>query len=169
MELPVERSGAVLVHATHLAKWSTEQRGQRIRPREMAYLLRRYGAESVRLALQSSGYVHRRYWALPASLLSGRGEAETDFTGVATLPLLGGEVATPSAPSSTEKKEGVATLPLRDDSRGGDPEKEKGSGNVATGGEKRVLNGINPVATSFEGSGNVATPPAQVGVDDDWF
>jgi len=169
MELPVEREGSVLVHATHLARWSTENRGQRIRPREMAYLLRRYGAESVRLALKSSGYVHRRYWALPASLLSGQGEAETDFTEVARLPLLGGEVATASAPSSTEKKKEVATLPLRDDLRGGDPEKEKGSGNVATGGEKRVLNGINPVATSFEGSGNLATPPAQGEVDDDWF
>jgi hypothetical protein len=169
MELPIERGGSILVHATHLAKWSTEQRGQRIRPREMAYLLRRYGAESVRVALKSSGYVHRRYWALPTPLLSGQGEAETDFTGVARLPLLSGEVATTSAPSSTEKKEGVATLPLRDDSRGEDPKKEKEVAMWQRGEKKRVLNGINPVATSFEGSGNVATSLAQEGMDDDWF
>lgn len=169
MELPVERGGTVLVHATHLAKWSSESRGQWIRPREMAYLLRRYGAESVRVEFRTSGYVHRRYWALPASLLNGRGEAETDFTGVATSPLLGGEVAMPSAPSSTEKKNGVATSPLVFDSPSEGQEKQKGDGDVATGVEKRVLNGINPVATSFEGSGDVATPPAQGGVDDDWF
>jgi hypothetical protein len=169
MELPVERGGAILVHATHLARWSTEQRGQRIRPREMAYLLRRYGAESVRVEFRTSGYVHRRYWALPASLLSGRGEAETDFTGVATSPLLGGEVAMPSAPSSTGKNEVIATSPLVFDSPSEDQEKRKGNGDVATRVEKRVLNGINPVATSFEGSGDVATPPTQGGVDDDWF
>ena len=169
MELPVERGGAILVHATHLAKWSTENRGQRIRPREMAYLLRRYGAESVRVEFRTSGYMHRRYWALPASLLGRQDEAEMDFTGVATSPLLRREVATPSAPSSTGEKNGVATSPLAFDSPGADPEKQKGNGDVATGGEKRVLNGINPVATSFEGSGDVATPPAQGGVDDDWF
>jgi hypothetical protein len=169
MELPVERGGTVLVHATHLARWSTESRGQRIRPREMAYLLRRYGAENVRVEFRTGGYVHRRYWALPASLLSGQDEAETDFTGVATSPLLGGEVATPSAPSSTGKDEVIATSPLVFDSPSEGQKKQKGNGDVATGRENRVLNGVNPVATSFEGSGDAATPPVQGGVDDDWF
>jgi hypothetical protein len=163
MELPVKHGGTVLVHATHLARWSTESRGQWIRPREMAYLLRRYGAENVRVEFRTGGYVHRRYWALPASLLGGQDEGETDFTGVATSPLLRGEVATLSAPFSTEEKNGVATSPLMFDSPSEDPEKQKGSGDVATRGEKRVLDGLNPVATSFEGSGDVATAPVQGG------
>jgi hypothetical protein len=226
MELPIERGGSILVHATHLATWAST-RGNKIRPRELAFILRKYGAESVRVALKG-GTVHRRYWMLPHTLtpwydggveeglkvgdgadfddrpvLNEPPDIDELFLGekdeqpshekevvatdsapsstqkddlVAALPHEKKDVATGSEPSSTQKDKGVATLPASDKTRARDPEKEKPNGNVATGGGNAVLNGINPVATSFSHVATMATGSGIGGgggvkgdVDDDWF
>ena len=70
MELPIYWRGDVAVNATSLAAWVGDRRGHRIRPREMALLLRRYGAEPVKVQRKSSGSNRtRRYWVIPSALL----------------------------------------------------------------------------------------------------
>lgn len=68
---PVIYRGAVCVNATALALWARGRGGNRS-PREMALLLRRYGAEPVFIHVwdkNGKGSRGRRYWALPAPLL----------------------------------------------------------------------------------------------------
>jgi len=70
MELPLYWKGDLAINATNFASWVGDRRGHRIRPREMALLLRRYGAEPVKVQHKGSGANRtRRYWAIPASLL----------------------------------------------------------------------------------------------------
>ncbi len=129
MELPIERGGAVLVHATHLAAWANG-RGNKIRPREMAFVLRKFGAESVRVHV---GSVHRRYWALPYTLTPrydgdvDKGEKVGDALDtqggaakIAPAPLNekhehfsheGGDVAPAFAPPSTQNGRFGAAVP----------------------------------------------------------
>ncbi len=128
MELPVERGGTLLVHATHLAAWASA-RGNRVRPREMAFALRKFGAESVRIHV---GTAHRRYWELPRTLVpwydGGVDESVeadkalgTQGVAVAVQASIGekhehlsheeGVVAPASAPSSTQNEQFGATVP----------------------------------------------------------
>lgn len=70
IELPLVRQGEILINSTNLATWAADVRGANIRPRDLALLLRRYGAELVKLPVREHGVVrHRRYWQLPASLI----------------------------------------------------------------------------------------------------
>ncbi len=71
MELPLYWKGDLAVNATNFASWVGDRRGHRIRPREMALLLRRYGAEPVKVQRWKGSGANRsrRYWAIPASLL----------------------------------------------------------------------------------------------------
>ena len=70
MELPLVRQGDILINSTNLATWAADVRGASIRPRDLALLLRRYGAELVRLPVREHGVVrYRRYWQLPVSLV----------------------------------------------------------------------------------------------------
>lgn len=69
MELPLIRQGEALISSTNLATWAADARGANIRPRDLALLLRRYGAELSRISVREHGTIrYRRYWALPASL-----------------------------------------------------------------------------------------------------
>lgn len=69
MELPLVRQGEVVVNSTNLATWAADVRGANVRPRDLALLLRRYGAEAMKLSIREHGAIRsRRYWALPASL-----------------------------------------------------------------------------------------------------
>lgn len=71
MELPLYWKGDLAINATNFASWVGDRRGHRIRPREMALLLRRYGAEPVKVQRWKGSGANRsrRYWAIPASLL----------------------------------------------------------------------------------------------------
>lgn len=71
MELPLYWKGDLAINATNFASWVGDRRGHRIRPREMALLLRRYGAEPVKVQRWRNSGTNRsrRYWAIPASLL----------------------------------------------------------------------------------------------------
>jgi len=70
MELPLVRQGEILVNSTNLATWAADVRGASIRPRDLALLLRRYGAEPVKVSVREHGVVrNRRYWQLPVSLV----------------------------------------------------------------------------------------------------
>lgn len=70
MELPLVRQGEILINSTNLATWAADVRGANIRPRDLALILRRYGAELAKLPVREHGVVrNRRYWQLPASLV----------------------------------------------------------------------------------------------------
>lgn len=70
MELPLIREGDVYLNSVHLATWAMAGRGSRMRPREMAFLLRRYGAELEQLHANDGGRDRkRRYWRLPSGLI----------------------------------------------------------------------------------------------------
>lgn len=70
MELPISQDGQVMVNATNLARWVTDRRGVVVSTRQVALLLRRYGATYVPIYHgEGSSRRRRRYWALPADLL----------------------------------------------------------------------------------------------------
>lgn len=70
MELPLVRQGEIMINSTNLATWAADVRGANIRPRDLALILRRYGAEPTKLSVREHGIVrNRRYWQLPASLV----------------------------------------------------------------------------------------------------
>lgn len=70
MELPLLRYGEVLVNAASLARWVTERRGMVVPTRQIALLLRRYGARPVVVHHgEGSSRRMRRYWALPEELI----------------------------------------------------------------------------------------------------
>lgn len=69
MELPLFYRGEVLVNSVNLATWAADTRSSKIRPRDLALILRRYGAEPVKPSVRENGVVrNRRYWQLPSSL-----------------------------------------------------------------------------------------------------
>jgi len=70
MELPVRRGGSVLINATNLARWVVERRVAQVTTKQVALLLRRYGAEARRI-YYGAGEERRwqRYWELPEGLL----------------------------------------------------------------------------------------------------
>ncbi|WP_036200290.1 hypothetical protein [Meiothermus ruber] len=70
MELPLIREGDVYINSVHLSTWAMGGRGSRMRPREMAFLLRRYGAELEQIhAIDGGRDRKRRYWRLPSGLI----------------------------------------------------------------------------------------------------
>lgn len=70
MELPLVREGDLYINSVHLATWAMTSRGSRMRPREMAFLLRRYGAELEQLHANDGGRDRkRRYWRLSSGLI----------------------------------------------------------------------------------------------------
>jgi hypothetical protein len=70
IELPLIRQGEIMINSTNLATWAADARGASIRPRDLALLLRRYGAEPAKVSVREHGAVrNRRYWQLPASLV----------------------------------------------------------------------------------------------------
>jgi hypothetical protein len=70
MELPIQRDGVVLINATNLTRWVVERRVAQVTTKQVALLLRRYGAQAVRV-YRGTGDERRwqRYWELPDSML----------------------------------------------------------------------------------------------------
>ena len=110
MELPLVRQGEILVNSTNLATWAADVRGASIRPRDLALLLRRYGAEPVKVSVREHGVVrNRRYWQLPASLVPESISNMAENTSETSV----------SAVSAYEQQAITATNPVQDDEKKG--------------------------------------------------
>jgi hypothetical protein len=110
MELPLVRQGEILINSTNLATWAADVRGASIRPRDLALLLRRYGAEPVKVSVREHGVVrNRRYWQLPASLVPESINNMAENTSATSV----------SAVSASEQQALTATNPVQDDENKG--------------------------------------------------
>jgi len=110
MELPLVRQGEILVNSTNLATWAADVRGASIRPRDLALLLRRYGAEPVKVSVREHGVVrNRRYWQLPASLVPESINNMAENTSATSV----------SAVSASEQQAITSTNPVQDDEKKG--------------------------------------------------
>ena len=110
MELPLVRQGDILINSTNLATWAADVRGASIRPRDLALLLRRYGAEPVKVSVREHGVVrNRRYWQLPASLVPESINNMAENTSATSV----------SAVSASEQQAITATNPVQDDEKKG--------------------------------------------------
>jgi len=104
------RQGEILVNSTNLATWAADVRGASIRPRDLALLLRRYGAEPVKVSVREHGVVrNRRYWQLPASLVPESINNMAENTSATSV----------SAVSASEQQAITATNPVQDDEKKG--------------------------------------------------
>ncbi|UZX16536.1 hypothetical protein KQ693_05765 [Thermus sp. PS18] len=146
MELPLYWKGDLCVNATNFASWVGDRRGHRIRPREMALLLRRYGAEPVKVQRKVGGSNRtRRYWTIPASLLPedwvvAEEATENAFAG---SQIVGGAQVSDYLTNSVQDGEKEGGSQVVRSKNGGNTSQV--SDYLTTEAEKPVLNGVSRV------------------------
>jgi hypothetical protein len=156
-EEPIYKDGEILINTTNFSMWVADRRGQRMLPRDLAILLRRYGAEPERVRTQyGNTSLHRRYWRIPASLLPGSllSKNVPSSPCVPVVPDEPSDLAREFESSSTQENDFGATCQQENEQA---PFDVFSSGHVARSDDSIVQDDINPRARWLKSSGTSGT------------